>query len=169
MHLDLSATLNLISTLAIVGALIFAGLQVRQANLARRDQAAMTVIMTALSENSARALDMFPQIPENASPATIDNLDTETKHVLLEFGLRFEVIGYMAFRGLVELKTVNDLAGGTVIGFWSRIKAWVELRREQTGHSEFYEWFEWLTERIIRLRATEPYVPAYARGADRRA
>jgi len=37
MHLDLASALNLISTFAIVGALIFTGLRVRQANVKRRD------------------------------------------------------------------------------------------------------------------------------------
>jgi hypothetical protein len=40
MYLDLATALNLISTLTLIGALIFTGLQVREANRARRDQAA---------------------------------------------------------------------------------------------------------------------------------
>ena len=38
MHLDIATALNIVSTLAIVGALIFAALQVREVNTARRDQ-----------------------------------------------------------------------------------------------------------------------------------
>ena len=90
MHLELAAWLNLISTLAIVGALIFTGLQVRAANLARRDQAALEMIRTALSENSARALELFGQIPENASAAVIDEMPSQTKLDIFEFGIRFE-------------------------------------------------------------------------------
>jgi hypothetical protein len=40
MHLDLASVLNVISTIAIVAALIFTALQVRQGNVERRDQAA---------------------------------------------------------------------------------------------------------------------------------
>src|SRR3954468_4587200 len=98
MHLDLAACLNLVSTLAIVGALIFTGLQVRAANLARRDQAALELIRTALSANSARALDLFGQIPEDARAEIIEKLPQETKLDLFEFGIRFEMIGYMVYR-----------------------------------------------------------------------
>lgn len=103
-------------------ALVFTGLQVRQANRARRDQAAVTVIQTALSENSARILELFGEIPEDTSASLIDNLDAQTQRAILEFGLRLEVMGYMAFRRLVDLETVNELAGGAVLGFWSRVK-----------------------------------------------
>ena len=55
MHLDFANLLNLVSTITLIGALVFTGLQVRAANRARREQAAVTVIETAaLSENSAR-------------------------------------------------------------------------------------------------------------------
>jgi len=45
-HFDLSSMLNLTSTVAIVGALIFTALQVQQANLKRSDQAAVTLVQT---------------------------------------------------------------------------------------------------------------------------
>ena len=44
MHLDLAVWLNLISTAAIVAALIFAALQVRQGDIKRKDQAAIALI-----------------------------------------------------------------------------------------------------------------------------
>jgi len=68
MHLDFASVLNLVSTVTLIGALIFTGLQVRAANRARREQAAVTVIqMAALSENSARILELLGQVPESAS------------------------------------------------------------------------------------------------------
>ena len=50
MHPDLAVWLNLISTTAIVAALIFAALQVRQGNIKRRDLASITLIQTVQSE-----------------------------------------------------------------------------------------------------------------------
>ena len=47
MHLDFANLLNLVSTITLIGALVFTGLQVRAANRARREQMAVTVIETA--------------------------------------------------------------------------------------------------------------------------
>jgi len=164
MHLDFASALNLISALTLIGALVFTGLQVRAANRARREQAAVTVIQTAaLSENSARFLELLSEIPEGASATVIDNLDPETRRQIFLFGLRMEVIGYMVFHGLVDVQTVNELAGGAILSFWSRAKNWAEERRKRTGHDEFFEWCEWLTTQIAQYRATRPYTPAYAR------
>src|SRR5437762_5402697 len=121
MHLDFASALNLVSTITVIGALVFTGLQVRTANRARREQAAVTAIQTAaLSENSARILELLGEIPENASAAEIDNLNAEARRQILEFGLRLEIIGYMVSHGMVDLQIVNDLGGGAVIGVWSR-------------------------------------------------
>jgi hypothetical protein len=164
MHFDFANLLNLVSTVTLIGALIFTGLQVRAANRARREQAAVTVIQTAaLSANSARILELLGQIPEGASATEIDDLDAEAKRQLLEFGLRLEVIGYMVSHGMVDLQIVNDLGGGAILGFWSRAKSWSEQRRKRTGQGEFLEWCEWLAMQIGRDRAAREYVPAYLR------
>jgi hypothetical protein len=164
MHLDFANLLNLVSTLTLIGALVFTGLQVRAANRARREQAAVTVIETAaLSENSARFLELLSEVPEGASAAMIDNLDAETRRQIFLFGLRVEVIGYMVFHGLVDVHTVNDLAGGAILGYWSRADKWATERRKRTGHDEFLEWCEWLVTQIANYRKTRPYVPAYLR------
>jgi hypothetical protein len=162
MHLDFASALNLVSTITLIGALVFTGMQVRAANRARRDQAAVTVIETAaLSENSARFLELLSEIPDSASAAVIENLDVDTRRQVFLFGLRVEIIGYMVFHGLVSVQTVNDLAGGAILSFWSRAKNWSEERRKRTGHAEFLEWCEWLAVQIAQYRETRPYVPAY--------
>ena len=166
MHFDLAATLNLISTLAIVGALIFTGLQVRAANLARRDQASLELIRTALSENSARTLELFGQISETASVETIEQMPPSAKADMVEFGIRLETIGYMAYRRLIDLETVDDLAGGTILGYWSRVKAWANQRRVRNGHAEFLEWCEWVSMQLTKRRGTQAYVPAYKQHAN---
>ena len=139
MHLDFASALNLVSTVTLIGALVFTGLQVRAANRARRDQAAVTVIETAaLSENSARFLELLSEIPEGASATVIESLDADTRRQIFLFGLRVEVIGYMVFHGLVNVQTVNDLAGGAILSFWSRARNWTEARRKRTGTMSFW-------------------------------
>src|SRR4030081_371571 len=164
MHFDFASALNLVSTVTLIAALIFPGMQVRAANRARRDQAAVTVIETAaLSENSARFLELLSEIPDGASATVIENLDAETRRQSFLCGRRVEVIGCMVFPGLVDVHTVHDLAGGAILSFWSRAKNWSEERRKRTGHDEFLEWCEWLVTQIAQYRATRPYVPAYSR------
>jgi hypothetical protein len=165
-HLSFADILNLLSAVTLVGALVFTGLQVRQAGHARRDQAAITMLQTALSENSARVLELLGMIPEGSAASAVENLDADARRAIIEFGLRLEVMGYMVFRGLVDVTTANDLAGGTILGYWARVQQWVQANRERTGHDEFLEWCEWLANQITRRRTRRPYVPAYREYAE---
>jgi len=161
MHLNFADVLNVFSAITLVGALIFTALQVRQASQARRDQAAIATLQTALSENSARVLELMGAIPEGSPASAIEDLEIDSKRAIIEFGLRLEVMGYMVFRGLVDMTTANDLAGGVILSYWARVKGWAGETRKRTGHDEFLEWCEWLANQTARRRSTLPYVPAY--------
>ena len=54
MHLDFANLLNLVSTVTLIGTLVFTGPHVRAANRARREQAAVTVIETAVERELGR-------------------------------------------------------------------------------------------------------------------
>jgi hypothetical protein len=162
MHLDLAVWLNVISTLAIVAALIFTALQVRQGNIKRKDQAAVALINTIQDESWARAIDLIGKLPENATPSDVDRAGSEIRRALTEFGVRLETVGYMVFRRNIDLQTVDDLIGGVTMLFWSRGKPWAERERELTGNPKYVEWCEWLADRIGERRATLGQKPAYA-------
>ena len=157
MHLDFASALNIISTLAIVGALIFAALQVREVNAARRDQASVAMIVTTQSIS----VDLISKLPANASIADIGQSSVETQHALFEFGVRLETIGYMVHERMVRLDTVDDLMGGVTLVYWSRAKAWTEAERERTGNPKLFEWCQWLADQITKRHAKGKDVPAY--------
>jgi hypothetical protein len=163
MHLDLTTILNVISTFAIVGALLFTALQVREANRARRDQASVAVIQTTQSEGWTRALELLGRLRANASVADIEQSSPETQRALFEFEVRIETIGYMVYRRIVRLETVSELIGGVTLMFWSRAKAWAEAERERTGNPKFLEWCQWLATKIAERQAQGRDGPAHLR------
>ncbi|MFN2541842.1 MAG: hypothetical protein ABR514_06715 [Chthoniobacterales bacterium] len=162
-HPDLAVWLNLISTLAIVGALIFAAVQVRQGNIKRRDLASITLIQTTQSEGWTRALDLIGRLPEGAQVADVERAGAEVQRAMIDFGVRVETIGYMVFRRNVDLQTVDDLVGGVTLMFWSRTKNWAENERERMGNPKLYEWCEWLADRIGERRERLGHEAAYRR------
>jgi len=165
MHLDLSSIVNLISTVAIVGALIFTALQVRQANLKRSEQAAITLIQTAQSERWTHALTLIAKLPENAQLSDIERMDPEMERSLWDVGTRLETVDYMVFRRIVKLDMVDDLIGGVTLVFWSRAKAWAEHIRIQTDNPKSFEWCKWLAERITERRVMLGHEAASVRHA----
>jgi hypothetical protein len=161
MNLDLAVWLNLISTVAIVAALIFTALQVRQASIKRRDQAAVTVIQTTQSEGWTRPLELVNNLPPDATVADVQRAGAEVQRAMIDFGVRLETIGYMVFQRTIDLRTADDLIGGVALTFWSRTKAWAERERERMGNPKLYEWCQWLAERIAERREKLGHKPAH--------
>ena len=152
MHTDLASLLNVVSTIAIVGALIFAGLQVRTANRTRADQAAVTVIQTTQSSSWIESLELIATLPEGAAPELIDESGKAMSRAVFTFNIRLETIGYMVYCRIITLKAIDDLIGGVVLVYWSRAGKWLERYREITNNPKIGEWSEWLADQIVARR-----------------
>jgi hypothetical protein len=162
MHLDLGTILNLISTLTLIGALVFTGLQLRASNRMRREQAAITVIQSAQSEAWTQASDVIHRARQ-IGDENVEGMDRNVELALFTVGIRLEAIGYKVFERLVDLSTVDELMGGFTLIFWSRAEAWAKRRRRESADPKAFEWCEWLAMRIAERRAKAQSEPAYLR------
>jgi len=131
--MSLQDWLSLISTIAIVMALVFAGVQVREANKARRDQAAVALLQSAQGDTWTRSMDTISRIPAGLDAAQVDAQGEAATAALVDFAVRVETIGYMVFSRMVSLELVDDLLGGVVLMFWNRAKDWTAPERARTG------------------------------------
>jgi hypothetical protein len=159
-HLDLASILNLVSTIAIVGALVFTALQVRAANHARRDQGAIVIIQTTQDSKWIEALNLVSTLPEGATMKYIHEQGDAMERALFELSIRLEPVGYMVFCRIITLKAVDDLIGGVAMVIWSRAKEWTKEYRKSSNNPKFNEWVEWLADRIIERRKGLPPEPA---------
>jgi hypothetical protein len=163
MHFDQAFALNLISTIAIVGALIFTGLQVRSANRTRADQAAVTVIQTTQSASWIESLAMIATLPEEAEATQIDEAGKAMEAAIFNFNIRLETVGYMVYCRIISLKAIDDLIGGVTLLYWSRARKWMQDYRELTHNPKMGEWSEWLADQIMARRARGEFGPAHIR------
>lgn len=166
--MDVATALSAISSFAVFGALIFAALQVRVANRTRAEHAAITIVEAAQSEAWTRGLNQLHRIPPGATADQIDTLGAEITDAVEQVGIRVETIGYMVWRGIVDIQMVDDLFGGIVIFWWSRIKPFAERDRERTSNPKSYEWFQWLADRLTERRQQGASIPAYERVGSKR-
>ena len=161
MYLDLQSWLGVISTAAIVLALIFTGVQVRAANRARMDQAAVTLLQSTQGDTWTRAMHTLGQLPTGTSAEQLEAAGQRAVDAAVDFGVRLETIGYMVFSRMIPLEKVDDLIGGVILMFWSRASAWVFRERTRTGNPRLLEWCEWLADRVNERRVTLGHEPAH--------
>ena len=164
--IELTTALNVTSTLALIGALAFAGLQVRTANRFRAEQAALSIIHTIQSEGWTQSIGVITSIPAGVTAAQIEALGPEVGHAIAEYGIRIETVGYMVFRGIVAIENVEELLGGMITLFWSRVKPWIEHDRERSSNLRNYEWVQWLADRLESRGTGLTLLPAHLAHAD---
>lgn len=157
----LTTVLNFLSAFALIGALIFTGLQVRTANRVRAEQAALALIHTIQTDEWALNVNILTRLPSGVTAEQIDALGRDVTKAIEEYGIRAEPIGYMVFRGFVSIETVDQFIGGATVNMWARIKPWAERHREQVENPKMYEWVQWLAERLEEQHKTVDMAPAY--------
>ena len=162
--MELATLLNLLSTLALVGALIFAGLQVRSANRVREEQNAAKLIDAALSAALAQQNSFFTELSPNAED--VEAYSPEVVQMLQETGFRLEALGYLVYRRVVSLRSVEEVMGGMITLWWTRIEPLAEHDREKTQNPRMFEWAQWLAERVAERRTGTELEPAFRAHAD---
>jgi hypothetical protein len=93
---QLTASLNILSAITLIGAVVFAALQVRAANRTRSEQAALAIINAIHSDAWTHSLGMLGRIPKGASAEEIDSLGPEVEQAIADYGLRLETVGYIS-------------------------------------------------------------------------
>jgi hypothetical protein len=164
--LSLQDWLSLISTIAIVLALVFTGVQVREANRTRRDTAAVAVLQSAQGDTWIRSMNTIARLPAGLDAEQLDEYGAAVSAAVVDFGVRLESIGFMVYSRLVSLQMVDDLIGGVILMYWSRARGWAARERTRTGNPKLFEWCEWLADRVAARRATLGHEPAHLRHRD---
>jgi hypothetical protein len=161
--MDWPTILSLLSTLALVGAVVFAGLQVRQNNEQRREQAAIELVRSMQSVEWTSSVGPISRLPLHGTP----DLTASQAEAATTLALRLEAMGYLVYRRAVSLDLVDELVGGMSRTAWDRLEPWVAKYRDGSGNQKAFEWFQWLAERLAE-RSVSP-TPAYEAYRDWRA
>jgi hypothetical protein len=161
--MELAALLNIVSTFALVGALVFAGMQVRSANRGREEQNAIKLIEAALGTVLGQPAS-FGADADDAQDSSVQSPDVA--RALRETGFRLEALGYLVYRRVVPMQSVKELMGGMIATWWARIKPLAERERESSGNPRMFEWAQWLAERVVERGGGTESEPAFMAHAD---
>ncbi len=159
--MEFSSILSLVSTAAVVCGVIFAGIQVRNAQKQRSNEASTQLIYSIVSTDFLKAMRLVLSLPDGLSKQELeahvkDQLDT----VFFFLGMS-ETLGIMVYRYEVKLDLVDDLLSGPLILSWHKLGGYVTEYRKLLGRDTMYEWYQWLVERMVERESKNAPVPAY--------
>jgi hypothetical protein len=78
----------------------------------------------------------------------------------MRVGWKFETVGMLIHNRVVPMDAMADLVGGFSIKLWSILSVWGEEMRVKNCQPEFFEWYQWLVERLLE-RGASTQEPAY--------
>ncbi len=151
---------QVIESIAVVIAVGFAILQVRQYRRDKHREAAMELLHAFQTPEFAKALCIVYAMPEGLSAEEVKKFTGADFHLVYAMATTWESIGVLVCRGEIDLQLVDDFFSGPIRISWSRLEEFIRAEREANRRETIFEWFQWLNERLGELESEEPPVPA---------
>jgi superfamily I DNA/RNA helicase len=159
--MDINSVFSLVSTLAIVVGLVFAGVQLRQLNKQGAREYALQLLHSFQTLEFQNASKIIFELPEGLSKKEIEErLGNKLTSVLSMLGT-FESLGILIYRREIDIQLVEDFISGDIIHTGKKFKNYLKEMRELTDRQTYYEWFQWMYEQIEKRESKTPPMPAY--------
>lgn len=164
--MDLSVALSLITTVAVVSGVLFAGVQVRHARLQRAREAELLLARSFQTPEFMQAMFTAMHLPDGISREDLDALGAAVgAHVNLWQG-SMESLGILVHHRELSMGLVEDFFSGPIVISWRKLRRSTEETRQAFGRDTMSEWFQWLAERIEEREAGRAPAPANIEFAD---
>jgi hypothetical protein len=159
--MDINTTFSLVSTLAIVIGLFFAGVQLRQLSKQGEREYALQLLHSFQTLEFQNAGKIVFELPEGLLKKEIEErLGDKMTSVLAMLGI-FESLGILIYRREIDIELVEDFISGLIIHTGKKFKNYLEEMRQITNRQTYFEWFQWMYEQIEKRESKASAIPAY--------
>jgi len=150
---------------AVIAAIIFGLVQVKQFRRQRQDLAAIELVRSFQNSEFTMAFRLLHSLPEDISATEFAAKGTEYIDAAYALSFKYETTGVLVFRDVVPIAAVEELIGSIGITLWKRLSPWVHSIRSEQSQEHILEWFQWLVERMEE-RGHSEHEPAHKRFKD---
>ena len=145
---DLANVVEILGVLALVFGIFFGLVQLKHDRRRRFDLAILECARSFEDEDFTEAYRLLCELPHGISKARFDELGEAYESAAMRIGMKFETVGLLVHRGVIQVDAMDDLVGGAALKIWRVVEQWVVETRSSTSHATFWEWYQWLVERL---------------------
>ena len=167
--MDVSTVANLINALAVTAGVIFAAVQIRDYRRQRHRDSMSALVRSFQTPSFAHSLRRVSSLPDNTTREQISALlGPDGEDDIYALLTSWEALGILLFRKQVSINLVDDFFSGPIVASWRKLSEYVEAMRAEAKRDTYFEWVQWLAERMMERESETPPVPAHIahRGAD---
>ena len=157
---DLANLAETIGIFAILFGIVFGLIQLRQGRIQRRELAILECARSFEDQDFTEAYRLISELDPGMTKSDLDKLGDHYEAAAIRVGMKFETMGLLVHRGVIPLDAMSDLVGGAALTIWNVLEPWVAQTREYRSHPTFWEWYQWLVERL-KERGREERKPVY--------
>ena len=145
--MDLALILNLATTTAVVGGVIFGAWQLRVAARTRATQIALHMMETLYSPQMVDGLMSLRAVPDGLSVADLEKQLGDHWNNAFAAMTTFDAMGMLVYRGELSFTVADDFFHHSVALVWEKCRrAAVDVRVER-GDERLLEYLQWLAEK----------------------
>ena len=159
--MSIEAIFQAVEAVAVVIAVGFAIVQVRQYRREKRREAALELLHSFQTPQFAKALNIVFNLPDGLSKEEIESTVGDDFHLVYALLATWESLGILVYRGEVDLDLVDDFFSGPIKISWQKLKGHIMGERSMLERDTIEEWFQWLTERLAERESQMPPIPAH--------
>lgn len=160
--MDLSTLANLINAIAVTAGVIFAAVQIRQYQQRRHRDAMAALVRSFQTPSFSHALRRVSSLPDKVAREQIPQLLGEDgEDHIYSLLTSWEALAILLYHKEVTIDLVDDFFSGPIIVTWRKLSQYIEETRTEANRETYFEWVQWLAERMIERESKTPAVPAF--------
>lgn len=146
--------------LTIIGAVIFSWYQIRQLKQDRKSAAAFQLTQIFQTSTFAHGLHRVFNSPEGLSAEAFEELHDGHMDDVVTLMTTWESLGAMIYRKELDWDLMYDYFAGAIVVTYLKTEQVIEDWRTNSNRPSYFEWMQWLAERVMELEDDTPPVPA---------
>jgi hypothetical protein len=152
-QMDLPTALNMATTAAVVGGVVFGGWQIRVAARTRQTQISLHLMEVLYARDLMEGLSALNDLPEGLMWNEMQVQLAERWYLVFTLIQTLDGLGILVRRGEVALAVSDDFFHHAVAIVWKKSQAAILERRTSPGRETTFEFLEWLANEQESFRA----------------
>jgi hypothetical protein len=157
---DVANIVEIIGVLAIIFGIVFGILKFKQHQKQSRDMAIVELARSFEDPEFIEAYILVTSLEVGIGDEELRSKGPEYVAAAMRVGWKFETVGVLIYKRVVPMDAMADLVGGFSLKMWAILGEWAQEMRQKENQPEFFEWYQWLVERLIE-RGEPTREPAY--------
>lgn len=158
--MDLVGVAEVVSAIAVIFGFGFAFSEVRRYRRRRIRESMLELVKSYQTLEFAVALNRLVDLPDGLSKLELEKHMGDDLRFISLLMTNWEAFGILVFRRELDLDLLEDFFSGPITLSWVKLRRYVEEMRRIGGRETYFEWFQWLAERIGEREEKALPVPA---------